>query len=121
MTKALIVEDNRAMSDSLKMMLQLLDIQARQAFTPRAALATLEEGIPNIVFLDINLPSVDGFEVLGYIRRDPRLATVPVIIVTSEDQPETFQRAKDGGAAAVVIKPATLETIELALRKVGLL
>ena len=42
------------------------------------------------------MPGVDGFEVLAYLRREPRLAGLPVIIVTSDDQPETAQRALAG-------------------------
>lgn len=120
MVQALIIEDNRQMSDSLKMMLTVMGIEARQAFTPRTGFLALAELLPDVVFLDINLPTVDGFEVLAYIRRDPRFEKVPVVFVTSNDQPETYQKAKEGNAVGVVIKPATFEAIQLVLKKLNL-
>jgi CheY-like chemotaxis protein len=59
--------------------------------------------------------------VLSYLRRDPRLEKIPVIIVTSNDQPEIYRRAEQGKAQEVIIKPASLESLQKALRKAGLL
>jgi CheY-like chemotaxis protein len=74
-----------------------------------------------VVLLDINMPGVDGTEVLAFLKREPRLAPVPVIVITSDDQPETRQRVLTGGAVAMIIKPATIDALEEALRKAGIL
>jgi len=81
----------------------------------------LGELTPNIIFLDINMPGVDGFEVLSYLRREPRLSGLPVIVVTSDDQPETTQHALAGGANAVVLKPVMVGTLEGALITTGII
>jgi CheY-like chemotaxis protein len=62
------------------------------------------------------MPGVDGLEVLAYLRREPRLAPVPVVVITSDDQPETRDRVMKGGATAILIKPATLDALEGALK-----
>jgi CheY-like chemotaxis protein len=67
------------------------------------------------------MPGVDGTEILAFLRREPRLMRVPVIIIPSDDQPETRQRVMRGGAQAIVIKPATIDALETALRKAGVL
>ena len=121
MISAIVVEDNRQMSESLCQMLSLVDVEARPAFTPRAAWALINEKLPQVIFLDINLPNVDGFEVLSYLRREPRSAGIPVVIVTAEDHPDTYRRAKEGKAVAVIIKPPTFEALEDALKKAGLM
>ena len=118
MITALVIDDNRQMADSLCQMLQLLDVHAVPAYGSRAALMALKTARPNIVFLDINMPGVSGHEVLGYLKREPELSEVPVVIVTSDDQPETAQRVKDEGAAAMIIKPVSIETVEDALSKI---
>ena len=100
MTIALVIDDNKQTTEALVQMLKIWDISARPAYGPSAAMKMLGELTPNIVFLDINMPGVDGFEVLAYLRREPRLAGVPVIIVTSDDQPETTQRALAAAAIA---------------------
>jgi CheY-like chemotaxis protein len=109
------------MADSLKQLLTLFDIEAEVAYGSRPALVALQTANPEIVFLDINMPGVSGFEVLGYLKREPRLAEVPVIVVTSDDQPETAKRARDAGVSAMMIKPVTYEMLEATLKEVNLL
>ena len=89
MTNALVIDDNRQPADILCQLLSLLDIEAIPAYGSRAAMLHLREQVPDIVFLDLSMPGVSGFEVLAYLRREPRLIHVPVFIVTSDDQPET--------------------------------
>ena len=117
MQKALIIDDNRAMADSMKQMLSLLSIDAQVAYGSRAGIAALKDLTPKIVFLDINMPGVSGFEVMAYLQREPRLESVPVIIVTSDDQDETVTKVAEAGAKGMVIKPVTVEAIESALQK----
>ena len=121
MTEGLIIDDNRQTADALQQMLGLLDLNARVAYGSSAAMSVLGNVVPNFVCLDINMPGVDGTEVLAYIRRDPRLEKVPVIVITSDDQPETRQHVMGAGAQAMLIKPATLDALEDALKKAGLL
>jgi CheY-like chemotaxis protein len=117
MITALIIEDNRQMSDMLKQMLSLLDVSSMQAFTPKVALDLINRSIPQVIFLDIHLPGVDGFEVLSYLRREPRLIGVPVIVVTSDDQPQIKERAKQLGALDVMIKPVILDDLESIMKR----
>lgn len=117
MEDALIIDDNRHMADSLKQLVSLFDIQSEVAYGSRAGLAVLQQKTPAVVFLDINMPGVSGFEILAYLKREPRLENIPVIVVTSDDQPETVQRAHDGGANTMIVKPVTYEALEDALKK----
>jgi CheY-like chemotaxis protein len=121
MTIALVIDDNKQTADALVQMLKIWEINARAALGPGAAMKILGEETPNIIFLDINMPGVDGFEVLSYLRREPRLSGLPVIVVTSDDQPETTQHALAGGANAVVLKPVMVGILEGALRTTGIL
>ena len=120
MQKALIIDDNRAMADSMKQMLSLLSIDAQVAYGSRAGITALQETTPEMVFLDINMPGVSGFEVMAYLQREPRLESVPVIIVTSDDQEETLRKVNEAGAKGIVIKPVTVEAIENVLSEAEL-
>ena len=117
----LIIDDNRSMADSALKMLNMLGLSARVAYGASAAMALLQNFVPRFVCLDVNMPGVDGVEILAYMKRDPRLSATPVIVITFDDQPETRQRMLQGGAQAVLIKPATVETLESALKGAGLL
>jgi len=121
MTDALIIDDNRETADALQQMMDLLGIPSRVAYGASPAISALSSLTPRLVLLDINMPGVDGTEILAYLRREPRLSSVPVIVVTSDDQPETRQRVMQGGATAFVIKPADFDSLEAALKKAGVL
>ena len=121
MPVALVVDDNRIMCDSLVQMVSYLGVDASPAYGPRAGILALIKTIPDVVFLDINMPGVSGLEVLAYLRREPRLEKVPVIVVTSDDQPQTATSAYQRGVIKVIIKPATLEALENALKEIGLI
>lgn len=117
----LIIDDNRNTADALHQMLDVLDLPARVAYGSSAAMSLLGSFIPRFICLDINMPGVDGTEILAYLKREPRLMKVPVIIITSDDQPETRQRVMRGGAQAIIIKPATMDALETAMKQSGVM
>jgi CheY-like chemotaxis protein len=122
MADALIIDDNRSTADALKQMLAVLGLQARVAYGSSPAMTVLSRGfVPGFVFLDINMPGVDGTEILAYLRREPKLIPVPVFVVTSDDQPETRRKVMKLGATAMIIKPATIDVLENALKKARIL
>ena len=81
----------------------------------------LQKNTPDVIFLDVSMPGVDGFEVMAYFRRLPQFKDIPVIIVTSDDQPETAQKAVSTGVLSLIVKPISVESIENALRIAGIL
>ena len=121
MTKALVVDDIRLPADLLCQMLRLLDIDAHAAYGSTPAILYLSQVTPDVVFLDVNMPGVSGFEVLSFLKREPRMAYVPVIFVTADDSPETAARARNDGAIAVIIKPTSLEEIENVLKTANII
>ena len=67
---------------------------------------------PDIVVLDLNLPLLNGHEVLNAIRANSRLRSIPTIVFSLSDNPDDIQRAYDFGASAYIIKPSELEKTE---------
>jgi PleD family two-component response regulator len=121
-TEALIIDDNRTTADALCQMLNVLGFKARVAYGSGAAMTMLAGGItPKLICLDINMPGLDGTEILAYLRREPRLIPVPVFVITSDDQPETRRKVMKLGANVMIIKPATIDALEDALKKVKFL
>ena len=122
MTEALIIDDNRTTADALGQMLNVLGFKTRIAYGSGAAMTMLAGGLtPKFICLDINMPGVDGIEILAYLRREPRLIPVPVFVITSDDQPETRRKVMRLGANSMIIKPATIDALEDALKKVRFL
>ncbi len=120
MTNALVIDDHRESANMICSMLSFLGVDARPAYGPREAMMVLKDQTPDIIFLDISMPGVDGFEVMSYFRRFPHLDNVPFIFITNDDQPETETKMRKTGALLIIIKPATIESLEAALKKAGL-
>jgi len=120
--EGLIIDDNRQTADALSQMLAVLGFKARVAYGSSPAMEILGKGfLPNFICLDINMPGVNGTEVLGFLRREPRLKNVPVLVITSDDQPETRQKVMKLGATDLIIKPATIDTLEESLKRARML
>ena len=76
--------------------------------------------LPDLVLLDLNLPYWSGFEVLEWLRQQPQLRRLPVVVFTSSSRPDDIARAYDAGANGYVVKPnalADLTSLVRALRE----
>lgn len=61
--------------------------------------------LPRLIFLDLKLPRVDGFEVLKSIRANPRTRTIPIVVLTSSQQDTDIQACYRAGANSYLVKP----------------
>lgn len=97
--KGRIENDFRSVSNGK----QLLDYLRNEGeFTDRKA-----HPRPNIVLLDINMPIMNGFEALEEIRKDPAIADVPVVIMTTSREHVDISRGYANGASSYIAKPVT--------------
>jgi PleD family two-component response regulator len=122
MDEGLIIDDNRQTADALNQMLGVLGFKARVAYGSSSAMELLgTKFTPKFICLDINMPGVDGTEILAYLKREPRLMPIPVFVITSDDQPETRTKVMKLGATAMLIKPATIDAMEDAFKTAKML
>lgn len=73
---------------------------------------------PDLVFLDLNIPKIDGHEVLKAMKSDERLRRIPVVVVSSSDAARDIERAYDEQASTYVTKPNDLDMYFTAIRAV---
>jgi two-component system chemotaxis response regulator CheY len=81
-------------------------------------LAKLKGGSFDFVVSDINMPNMNGFELLAAIKAEPTLKHLPVLMVTAEAKKEDIVSAAQGGAAGYIVKPFTKATLEEKLQKI---
>lgn len=67
--------------------------------------------IPTVILLDLNMPRVNGFEVLSWIRQQPTLKRIIVEVITASSRPGDVERAFDAGANSYFIKPSRMEEL----------
>ena len=75
---------------------------------------------PGLVLLDINMPKMNGFEVLQIMKSDPYLRTIPVVMLTTSTRNEDVARSYDGGACSFVSKPVNLEKLKEVIKQFAL-
>ncbi len=71
---------------------------------------------PHIILLDLKMPLKDGFDVLSWIKENPPLTSIPVIVLTSSDREADIQRAKTLGATAFLTKTISYGNVVQALQ-----
>ncbi len=80
--------------------------------TARSRCNKLRNGNFHFVVSDINMPNMNGFELLTEIKKDEKLKHLPVLMVTAEARKEDIVMAAQGGAAGYIVKPFTKATLE---------
>jgi len=103
--RVLVVDDILSNVKLLEAKLTAEYFEVVTAFNGLECLARMEEGVPDIVLLDVMMPGMDGFEVCRRIKSNPRTAHVPVVMVTALDQPSDRVAGLDAGADDFLTKP----------------
>jgi CheY-like chemotaxis protein len=107
--RVLYIEDNEVNRVLMEGMLTRLGgIRLELAELPEQGLALAEREPPHLVLLDIQLPGIDGFDVLRRLRSMPRLAGVPVIAVSANAMPADRERAAAAGFDDYITKPVDM-------------
>jgi CheY-like chemotaxis protein len=76
--------------------------------------------MPYLLLLDIRMPQVDGVEVLRQLKQDPELRKIPVIILTTTDDPREVERCHAIGCASYIVKPVDYDKFAEAIKGLGL-
>lgn len=117
--KFLIVDDFSTMRRIIRNLLKEIGYaNADEAEDGQAALLKLRGGNFDFVVSDINMPNMNGFELLSSIRADTALKHIPVLMVTAEARKEDIVLAAQSGASGYIVKPFTKATLEEKVLKI---
>lgn len=117
--QVMVIDDNAANVLVLKRLLELAGIGKVHGFTdPRAALERCFRSPPDALLLDLRMPDLDGIAVLRALRSDRRGGvSVPVLVLTADDDTEIMRSALDAGAEDFLAKPFDLNEVLFRVRK----
>jgi CheY-like chemotaxis protein len=102
---ALVVEDNPREREMIRGWLRLEGLEVVAAFDFRTAVTALAALRPDIICCDIVLPRESGLDLVEHVRKDPALATVPILVMSERSSPEDMAHAEQVGANAYIRKP----------------
>lgn len=112
MRRVLYIEDDRSSSVLFEMLMETLDdIELFLAKTAEEGIELAAEHSPDFIFLDINLPGMDGITALGQLKQDERLRNCRMIALSANAMPDQVNRAKGAGFDHYITKPYVLDEI----------
>jgi DNA-binding response OmpR family regulator len=102
--RVLLVEDERMLAEMYATKFTMEGYEVVKAFDGAEGLAAAKESDPDIILLDIIMPKLDGFAVLKELRADPKLKSVPVVLLTNLGQDDDVSKGKKLGATDYFVK-----------------
>jgi two-component system, chemotaxis family, chemotaxis protein CheY len=117
-TRILVIDDSSTVRQQVTQTLLAAGFEVSEARNGQEGLEALRKHEDlALVLCDVNMPHMDGIEMLALAKQDPAHADLPVVMLTTEGQPELIRRAKQAGAAGWIVKPFNPEQLIAAVRK----
>jgi len=116
--KVVIVEDEPDTAEMFAEMMRLSGYHVLKSYGGTPAISLISHEIPDAVVLDVMMPDLSGLEVLRFLRRDPRLEKIPVIVVSAKSLPADIKDGLDAGANKYLTKPVAFQELNSAVREV---
>jgi CheY-like chemotaxis protein len=113
--RVLIVDDNEDGAEMLALALAERGYDTRVANDATTALRVAAEFLPQVAFLDLGLPVMDGYELASYLRQIPGLAGMQLVAVTGHGQESDRRRTQEAGFHHHLVKPVDFEVLEATL------
>jgi two-component system chemotaxis response regulator CheY len=121
MKQVLIVDDSAFIRKAAKRILDELQLQPTEAADGHKALLSCMISMPDAIFLDCNMPVMDGFEFLKQLRKLPGGMEPKIVFCTVQNAIADIARAIDAGANEYIMKPFDREIVQSKLEEIGLL
>ena len=105
--RILVVDDEISVTELFSMMLEMEGYRVRVEHDVQSAKAALEEEPADLIIADIMMPEASGLELCRYVRGEPNLASIPIVIVSARSQLEEVHEGLDAGADMYLLKPVS--------------
>ena len=113
----LVVDDSNVIRNLVEEELEKAGFRVMTANNGKQALTHIKKNKPDLILSDINMPEMDGIEFCKSIKKDPDLAAVPFIFMSSNDDRSIMRRMLQLGASAYLVKPFNLEQVVITVEK----
>ncbi|MCZ2126257.1 MAG: response regulator [Anaerolineales bacterium] len=113
----MIIEDEADAAELFSEMMRINGFRVIKMFSSAPAIPIIAQEKPDLILLDIMMPDISGLEVLRYIRREPSLSSIPVIILSAKSMPNDIKVGLDAGASMYLTKPVGFQDLKDAVEK----
>lgn len=118
MKTVLIVDDSSVVRMSLNYFLKENEYNVVEAVDGKDGLVKAAESKPDLIISDINMPNMNGIEMIQKLREQPQTKYVPILVLTTESAREMLDQGKKAGATGWIVKPFTNESLLATIKKV---
>ena len=101
----IVVEDEPDAAELFAEMMRVSGYRVLKTYSSTPAIGLIAKELPDVVILDIMMPDISGLEVLRFMRRDPKLKDIPVIVVSARSMPSDIRVGLEAGATIYLTKP----------------
>ena len=115
---ALVVDDSNTMCEMVSLKLRELGFEVFTACDGQVALDIVEKQKLDLIITDINMPNMDGIELIRHLRTETDCKFTPIIVLTTEGGDNAKQKGKEVGATGWIVKPFRPKVLEAAVTKV---
>jgi len=113
--KIVIIEDEPDTAEMYAEMMRISGYEVFKFFGGSSAVAQIAEQKPCAVVLDLMMPDISGLEVLQYMKAEPKLSDIPVIIVSAKTLPTDIDEGLNAGASVYLTKPVSFSDLKKAI------
>jgi two-component system chemotaxis response regulator CheY len=117
--RVLTIDDSKTMRDMLRITLAEAGFEVIQAVDGQDGLDVFSGSSVDVVITDINMPRMDGYEVVRRLRDDPANKALPILVLTTESDPDKRDVGRAAGATGWLVKPFDPEKLVATVRKVA--
>ncbi len=114
----MIIEDEADAAELFSEMMRINGFRVIKMFSSAPAIPIIAQEKPDVILLDVMMPDISGLEVLRYIRREPDLSSIPVIILSAKSMPGDIKTGLEAGASMYLTKPVGFQDLKQAVEKV---
>jgi DNA-binding response OmpR family regulator len=114
----MIIEDEPDAAELFAEMMRIGGFRVLKMYSSTPAIPMIARERPDVIILDIMLPDISGLEVLRFMRREPELVDIPVIVVSAKSMPSDILNGLEAGASMYLTKPVSFRELKSAVERV---
>jgi len=117
MKRILTVDDSASVRQMVSFTLRKADYEVVEAVDGKDGLAKVSSGKFDLIITDLNMPNVDGIQMIAAVRKLPGYSFIPILMLTTESQAEKKDAGRKAGATGWIVKPFNAEQLIAVLQK----
>jgi two-component system chemotaxis response regulator CheY len=118
MKKVLVVDDSKAIRQSIKFVLEQNEFEVVEACDGMDGIDKLSSGPVDLIISDVNMPNLDGIGFIKKVRENAANKFIPILVLTTESQKSVMEEGRAAGATGWIVKPFSTDKLLAAIKKV---